>query len=104
MGTCRWTSTGLDKGVLAVATGGHSCAVKTNGKLSCWGDNSYGQLGDGTRTDSATPVIVTDLAGVTEVAVGSSHTCALTDGGGVNCWGSNRGRVRQWRHRSGVLR
>jgi alpha-tubulin suppressor-like RCC1 family protein len=46
-------------GVNLVAAGGlHSCALKTDGSIVCWGDNSVGQLGDGTTTNRLVPVNV----------------------------------------------
>jgi hypothetical protein len=70
-----------------VATGGaHSCAITGAGDLYCWGDDKYGQLGDGARAHAfAQPVPV--LGGMTEVAAGRAHTCALDAGGRVYCWG-----------------
>src|SRR5512142_802985 len=76
--------------VIAVIAGfGHTCALRSNGGVGCWGRNLLGQLGDGTTTSSSTPPTSDVLAGVKAIAAGSSHTCALMDSGGVRCWGDN---------------
>lgn len=83
---------GLPGGVTAVAIGRtHSCALTAGGAPLCWGDNSDGQLGDGTTTNRSSPSAVAGLVNVTAVSPGRSHTCALTNGGGLKCWGANTG-------------
>ena len=66
----------------------HTCAIKTDGSLWCWGYNYYGQLGDGTNTDRDTPVQIMS-SGVSSVALGNSHTCAIKTDGFLWCWGYN---------------
>jgi alpha-tubulin suppressor-like RCC1 family protein/murein DD-endopeptidase MepM/ murein hydrolase activator NlpD len=83
---------GLGNSATAIATGfNHSCALITSGGVKCWGWNSEGQVGDGTRGNiRSTPVSVTGLtSSVTALSAGNSHTCALTTSGGVKCWGAN---------------
>lgn len=81
---------GLESGVSAVYEGvGHTCAVKS-GTAWCWGDNTYGELGNGTTTKSDIPVQVQGLDGyVTSMALGYYSTCAILDEGSVKCWGNN---------------
>ena len=77
-------------GATAIAVGtNHTCAILGTGSVKCWGLNSYGQLGDGTRTDRLTPVDVVGITNATAIEVGRSHTCALLDSGSVKCWGWN---------------
>jgi hypothetical protein len=82
---------GLTSGVARAAAGGfHTCAVTTAGGLECWGDNSYGQLGDGTYAGRVVPADVVGLtSGVAAVAAGEEHTCTVTTAGGLKCWGDN---------------
>ena len=67
---------------------GHSCAIKTDGSLWCWGLNDQGQLGDGTLVNKSTPVCPMGMhAQVRSVAVGYSHSCAVKTDGTTWCWG-----------------
>jgi alpha-tubulin suppressor-like RCC1 family protein len=71
----------------------HACAI-VSGKAYCWGDNSSGQLGNGTQTSSTTAVAVSTtgvLAGktLTQISAGNAFTCALDTAGLAYCWGQN---------------
>lgn len=88
--------------VMIDSLGGHfnpgqvaTCGIDTDGVAWCWGDNTFGQLGDGTTDDAAHPVQVsansasgfTNTA-VTDISVGNMSACAI-EGGSVYCWGYN---------------
>jgi alpha-tubulin suppressor-like RCC1 family protein len=71
------------------AGGGHACGVTTSGVAYCWGDNDYGQLGDGTTTTREAPVRVATDVRFRSVSAGKLHTCALATDGRAYCWGDN---------------
>ncbi len=87
--------TGLPANLAQIAAGGtHTCALRTDGTVWCWGSGGNGELGNGSTSDSSTPVMVTGLPSVVQIAVGGNllggdSTCALTSSGAVFCWGKN---------------
>jgi alpha-tubulin suppressor-like RCC1 family protein len=80
---------GGDGGWTAVSAGStHTCGIRS-GRLYCWGDDTFGQLGDGEgSTGRSVPTQV--AGGITDwlrVDVGANHTCALRRSGRLSCWG-----------------
>ncbi len=75
----------------AVSAGSqHSCALTTDGRAWCWGDNNFGQLGTGDSISSSAPMPVVGGHTFTAISAGSGHTCGLTREGKAWCWGVNR--------------
>ncbi len=74
-----------------VAVGGsHTCAIRTDGSLWCWGSGTSGQLGDGRSSGSAVdPARVGTDTDWTMVAAGVASTCAIKSDGSLYCWGNN---------------
>lgn len=104
-----YTSTSFSNVAIAAATGltftsltageYHTCGVTTGGQAYCWGRNGSGQLGNGTRTDTSTPVLVNSSVTWRSLSAGELFTCGVAGtatGGGtpagqgtVYCWGDN---------------
>ncbi|MBL8777222.1 MAG: hypothetical protein JNK12_14865 [Acidimicrobiales bacterium] len=86
-------------GVTQVAVGtGFACALLQDTSAVCWGENLVGNLGDGTTTPSARPVVVQQqggatLTGITQLALGDFHACARLSSGEARCWGQNQGTI-----------
>ena len=65
------------------------CAAAEDRTVWCWGLNHFGQLGNGTYTDSNTPTQVPGIATATQISAGNDHTCTRLEDGTIRCWGSN---------------
>lgn len=78
--------------ITTISAGGSSnCVLNSDGIAKCWGDNTFGELGNGTVEDvpHPRPARVLTLAGAKAVTVGWSHACAVTSGRKMRCWGYN---------------
>jgi alpha-tubulin suppressor-like RCC1 family protein len=84
-------SGGLVFSSLTAGLGRHGCGLTGVGDLWCWGENSFGALGNRTRRNSSVPVPVSGRLTFIEVVAGGfiGHTCALALGGDAYCWGDN---------------
>ena len=77
-------------GITTVAAGiYHSIALKSDGSFWIWGFNVYGQLGNGTNTQSNVPLLISSMTDVSAIAGGEHHTLALKKDGTVWAWGWN---------------
>ena len=92
------TVVGLGGGIKEVVSGSRfSCALMLDTTIRCWGENTYGQLGDDSNSDSNTPVVVQynwrlgggDADTFIDIDAGQNHACGVTDSGSVYCWGHN---------------
>ncbi len=78
--------------VTSVSAGAWStCARMNSGSIKCWGENTRGQLGDGSSSDSSlVPLEPLGLsAGARAIVTQNDTTCARTPVGGIKCWGHN---------------
>ena len=76
---------------IAISVGSHhSCALLDIGDVSCWGEGSYGQNGDGTSVNRPSPGLTSGFGDgrlAVSVSSGDHHICAMLDSGEVACWG-----------------
>jgi alpha-tubulin suppressor-like RCC1 family protein len=77
---------GITDAVEVVAGGVHTCARRKNGQVVCWGDNEFGQVGDGGKEDRSSPTMVNSLPHIKRLAAGIGQTCAIGMKG-LYCWG-----------------
>ncbi len=71
-----------------------SCALLAEGAVKCWGNNYYGQLGNGTLEASEgsyheVPFSVLSIIDAVQIQTGTLHACALRQNNTVSCWGAN---------------
>ncbi len=77
-------------GVLSITTGTrHTCAVRHDERVFCWGANASGQLGTNDVLDRSTPTFVNGVTEGIALSAGAAHTCLLQHSGSVWCWGDN---------------
>jgi alpha-tubulin suppressor-like RCC1 family protein len=69
----------------------HSCGVTTDNLAYCWGENTEGEVGDGTTTQRLTPVAVAGGLRFRQISASFYHTCGITTDYRAYCWGSNFG-------------
>lgn len=83
------------KDAVDIAAGAtHVCAILSNRTVRCWGDNSNGQLGDGTTDTKSSPIEIKSLPPINSIVLGAGHSCALTHTNTVQCWGDgSRGQI-----------
>jgi alpha-tubulin suppressor-like RCC1 family protein/uncharacterized protein YjdB len=67
----------------------HTCGITPGGAAYCWGNNYYGQLGDGSYTNRDSPVAVAGGLSFASITAGVYHTCGVTTSGSIYCWGDN---------------
>ena len=67
----------------------HVCVLLDDGTVKCWGQNNYGQVGDGSTTNRNSPQTINVGGTVLKLAVGGYTTCVWLTSGTMKCWGYN---------------
>ena len=78
---------GISNAVTVAIGAYHTLCLKVDGTVLAWGGNYFGELGNGTTTDSDTPVQVTGLSNIVSICAGDNHSLALDSNGSVWAWG-----------------
>ncbi|PYO02525.1 MAG: hypothetical protein DMD89_04080 [Candidatus Rokuibacteriota bacterium] len=91
------TVSGITTAVAISAGGWYTCALLQDGTVRCWGDNTYGELGNGAAvlspspsnpvTPTPTPVTVSGITTAVAIEAGVFHMCAILRDGTLQCWG-----------------
>src|SRR5439155_133303 len=84
---------GITTAVAVAAGGWHTCALLQDGSIRCWGDNTWGQLGNGSPDGVVSTIPsapVTGITAATAASSGAEHTCALLQDGSLQCWGAGK--------------
>lgn len=84
-----WKEVSIAKGGWGISSGAFCAAIKYDGTLYTWGNNSKGQLGSGTTTNRSSPVSITTLNTWNHIACGVDHAIAVTSSGELYTWGTN---------------
>ena len=87
----QWAAPGVDNTISLVSGDGFNCALIRDGKVRCWGNNYYGQLGNGHQTDGAQRTSVVNVVGlenVVSLSADRDNACAVLKNGSVWCWGN----------------
>jgi len=106
-------------GVTSIAAGSlHTCALRSDGTVRCWGNNEFGQLGSGPETGSPSPIDA-GVVGAVDLQTTDNATCVIDASGGLKCWGKRMGNATQdswtpadlaslepggWNHLCGITR
>ena len=76
---------------MGIAAGrSHTCALLADKRVSCWGENKVGQLGNGGNDPSATPIPVSNINSAISIRSGNDFSCAQLLDATLSCWGSNK--------------
>jgi alpha-tubulin suppressor-like RCC1 family protein len=87
--TQQFMTTGVSTPVSIAGGGYHTCILMSDQSVRCFGENNWGQLGNGSFANSATPIAVSGMTTAVVVGAGIEHSCALVADGTVRCWGTN---------------
>lgn len=84
-----WVNSGVEFASIT-ASHAYTCGLDASGQAWCWGDNQFGQLGDGTTTPHTLPAPAMPGRTFRQIDAASDHVCGILTSGGWLCWGTNR--------------